>query len=82
MSGVFQNIDPPPPHRPASVFPPLVREEDTGWRGGWGVKSLEDARRCSVLCICKYMCLDVMHGFLYEADNRTELPMVRANSPR
>jgi hypothetical protein len=78
MSGVFQNIDPPPPRRP------LVREEDTGWRGGWGVKSLEDARarHCSVLCICKYMCLDVMHGFLYEADNRTELPMVRANSPR
>jgi hypothetical protein len=22
MSGVFQNIDPPPPHRPASVYPP------------------------------------------------------------
>jgi hypothetical protein len=26
MSGVFQNIDPPPPHRPAIVYPPpLVR---------------------------------------------------------
>jgi hypothetical protein len=39
MSGVFQNIDPPPPHRPASVYPPaLVRGEDTlvGWRGGGG----------------------------------------------
>jgi hypothetical protein len=36
MAGVFQNIDPPPPHRPASV--PLVRGEDTlaGWRGEWG----------------------------------------------
>jgi hypothetical protein len=22
MSGVFRNIDPPPPHRPASVYPP------------------------------------------------------------
>jgi hypothetical protein len=22
MSGVFQNIDPPPPHHPASVYPP------------------------------------------------------------
>jgi hypothetical protein len=22
MSGVFQNIDPHPPHRPASVYPP------------------------------------------------------------
>jgi hypothetical protein len=39
MSGVFLNIDPPPPHRPASVYPPpLVRGEDTlaGWRGGGG----------------------------------------------
>ncbi len=24
MAGVFQNIDPPPPHRPASVYPPPV----------------------------------------------------------
>ncbi len=38
MSGVFRNIDPPPPHRPARVYPPprllcggraLAR-----WRGG------------------------------------------------
>jgi hypothetical protein len=39
MSGVFQNIDPPPSHRPASVYPPpLVRGEDTpaGWRRGGG----------------------------------------------
>jgi hypothetical protein len=39
MAGVFQNIDPHPPHRPASVYPPpLVRGEDTlaGWRGGGG----------------------------------------------
>jgi hypothetical protein len=39
MSGVFQNIDPPPPLRSASVYPPpLVRGEDTlaGWRGGRG----------------------------------------------
>jgi hypothetical protein len=38
MSGVFRNTD-PPPHRPASVYPPpLVRGEDTltGWRGGGG----------------------------------------------
>ena len=51
MSGVFRNIDPPPPHhRPA-----LLRGEDTlaGWRGV-GVNSSEDARHCSVLYICKY----------------------------
>jgi hypothetical protein len=39
MSGFFKNIDTPPPHRPASVYPPpLVRGEDTlaGWRGGGG----------------------------------------------
>ncbi len=39
MSGVFRTIDPPPPHRPASVYSPsLVRGEDilAGWRGGGG----------------------------------------------
>ncbi len=55
MSGVFRTIDPPSPHRPASVYP-LVQGEDTlaGWRGGGGVNSSEDARHCSVLYICKY----------------------------
>ncbi len=51
MSGVFLNIDPPPPHRPASVYPPpLVRGEDTlaGGEGG-GVNSSEDAKHCYVL---------------------------------
>jgi hypothetical protein len=34
----------------------LVRGEDTlaGWRGGWGVNILEDARHCSVLYIRRY----------------------------
>jgi hypothetical protein len=43
MSDVFQNIDPPTPSPPASVYPPphsppLVRGEDTlaAWRGGGG----------------------------------------------
>jgi hypothetical protein len=38
MSGVFLNIDPPPPHRPASVYP-LVRGKDTlaAWMDGEGV---------------------------------------------
>jgi hypothetical protein len=60
MSGVFQNIEniePPPPHRPACVYPTAFGAgEDTlaGWRGGGGVNSSEDARHCSVLYICKY----------------------------
>jgi hypothetical protein len=51
-----------PPRRPASVYPPpLVRREDTlaGWRGGWGVNILEDARHSSVFYIyltCKLSC--------------------------
>ncbi len=64
MSGVFRNIDPPPHHRPASVYPPgaplpLVRGEDTlaGWREGGGgsiVRKTSEFRHCSVLYICKY----------------------------
>ncbi len=57
MSGVFQNIDPPPPHRSASVYPP---EEG---RGGWGVNILEDARHSSVLYICKYFVDVTYRGF-------------------
>jgi hypothetical protein len=56
MSLVFQNIDPPPPSPPGEcVPPPLVRGEYTlaGWRRGWGVNILEDARHSSVL-LCKY----------------------------
>ncbi len=41
-SGVFQNID---PHAPRRVCTP---------RHWWGVNSLEDARHCSVLYLCKY----------------------------
>ncbi len=47
LSGVFRNIDPPPPHRPASVYtPPLWWGRKTHSLGvrGWGVNSLEDAR--------------------------------------
>jgi hypothetical protein len=32
MSGVFRNIDPSPPHRPASVWEATL----AGWRGGGG----------------------------------------------
>jgi hypothetical protein len=53
-------LTPPPPHPGECVPPPpLVRGEDTlaGWRGGWGVNILEDARHCSVLYICTYCAL-------------------------
>ena len=39
MSGVFRNIDPPAPHRPASVYEAAFGAgEDTlaGWTGGGG----------------------------------------------
>jgi hypothetical protein len=60
MAGVFRNIDPPPPHRPASVLPPTLvfgaGGVHTRWvEKGWGVNSSEDARHCSVLYICKYI---------------------------
>ncbi len=58
MSGVFQNIeniDPPPPHRPASVYGGVWRRTHSlGGEGGGGVNILEDARHCSVLYIRKY----------------------------
>jgi hypothetical protein len=52
MSCVFQNIDPRPPSPPGECvrYPtPLLRGEESedtlaGWRGGWGVNILEDAR--------------------------------------
>jgi hypothetical protein len=39
MSGVFQNIDPPPPHRPASAYLPAFGAGGghTRWvEKGWG----------------------------------------------
>jgi hypothetical protein len=69
MSGVFQNIDPPPPSPPGECIPgvhppPLVRGEDTlaGWREGWGVNILEDARYSSVLYICKYFLFYIVYS--------------------
>jgi hypothetical protein len=37
MSGVFQNIDPPSPHCPASVYPPAPKAGGTHLLGGEGV---------------------------------------------
>ncbi len=57
MSCVLLTIDPPPPHRPASVHPPAFGAGGghTRWvERGWGVNILEDARHCSELYVCKY----------------------------
>jgi hypothetical protein len=55
MSGVFQNIDLPLPHFPASVYPPAFGTGHTRRvERGWGVNILEDARHSSVLFINKY----------------------------
>jgi hypothetical protein len=63
VSGVFRNIDPPPPNRPASVYPLAfgaggghTRQGDRGW----GVNSSEDARQCSILYIGKYFVIQVI----------------------
>jgi hypothetical protein len=66
MSGVFQNIDLPPPHRPASVYPPRLwcggKTHSLGGEGG--VNILEDGRHCSVLYICKYFVTHPLEGGL------------------
>jgi len=51
LSGVLQNIDPPPPSQPGKC---ASEETLAGWRGGWGVNSMEDARHSSVLYMYKY----------------------------
>jgi hypothetical protein len=63
MSGVFQNIDPPPHHRLPSMTPPPFGASGghTRWvERGCGVNSSEDARHCSVLYICKYFVMQML----------------------
>ncbi len=61
MSGVFQNIDPPPPLPPGECVPAFGH---TRWvERGVGVNILEDARHCSVLYICKYFVLLTLFGY-------------------
>jgi hypothetical protein len=55
-----------PPHRPASVYPPVFGAGGghTRWvERGWGVNSSEDARHCSVLYICKYVVVSTEHSW-------------------
>ncbi len=59
MSGVFQNIDPPPPSPPGecALYSPAFGAGGGHIRWverGWGVNILEDAIHCSVLHISKY----------------------------
>jgi hypothetical protein len=75
MSGVFQNIEAPPPSPPGEcVSPPLLRGEDTlsGWRGRWGVNILEDARHSSVLYICKYFVVQTLLSFPSAAEKHQQ----------
>ncbi len=61
MSGVFQNIDPPPPSSPGVCVLPAfgVGGGHTRWvERKWGVNILKDARHSSVLYVCKYF----VHG--------------------
>jgi hypothetical protein len=52
MSGVFQNIDPPPPHRPASVYPPAFGAGGDTPVGGEGVGDQYCGRRQSQTLLC------------------------------
>ncbi len=60
MSGVFQNIDPPPPSLPGECVPPAIgaggaRTHSLGREEvGGQYCSLEDARHCPVLYLCKF----------------------------
>jgi hypothetical protein len=50
VSGVFQNIDPPPPYQPASVYPPPLVRGRTHLLGGEGVGGQYFGRRQTQLC--------------------------------
>jgi hypothetical protein len=68
MSGVFQILT-PSPSPPGECVPPPVfgagRTHSLGWEG---VGGLEDARHCSVLCICKYFVLHPLCWYLFALD--------------
>jgi hypothetical protein len=69
MSGVFRNIEPLPPHRPASVYPPAfgaggghTRGVERGWGGGRSIvwKTPDTVLHSTVLYICKYSTLWIL----------------------
>jgi hypothetical protein len=76
MSGVFLNIDPPPPHRPASVYPPppaFGAGEDilAGWRGGGGSIFWKTPDTALYSTYVSTLCGNVSH-FLSRVDPLTE----------
>ncbi len=71
MSGVFRNIDPPPPHRPASVRGRTLAFGAGGghtfaeWRGGWGskVRKTPDTALYSIYVSTLCMATVNIHGY-------------------
>jgi hypothetical protein len=68
MSGVFRNIDPPPPSPPGECVPFGAGGGHTrSVERGWGVNSSEDARHCSVLYLCKYFVIQLLLELVSES---------------
>jgi hypothetical protein len=72
MSGVFRNIDRPPPHHTTSVYPspppPLVRGEDTRWvERGWAVNGGSIVRKTPETALYSIYCMYVLRGLSLHA---------------
>ncbi len=74
MSGVFQNIDPPPPQSPPGECLWCGGRTHSLGGEGVGVNILEDARHSSVLYICKYF-VGCSHPLIWEEKGRLVLSM-------
>ncbi len=62
MSGVFQNIDPPPHPLTARRVCTLVSGDDSlaGWRGGGGsIFWRRQTQLCTLHYICKYFVIEI-----------------------
>jgi hypothetical protein len=84
MSGILQNIDPPPPSSPGECMytpPPALwcggKDTLAGWRGGGGSNILEDARHSSVLYTCKYfVCSPLLRQHCSTFPDETSSPIL------
>jgi hypothetical protein len=68
MSGVFQNVDPPPHPRTASVNPPLPpafgagEDKLAGWKGGGSIfLKMPDTALYSTIYIRKYFVVETFY---------------------